>query len=537
MSTHVAADPRRLAPDDPARIEAALVLAARALTTHLDVEGVCRAVLDAVADVFGATSGWILLYDPAARQLRTVASRGHGSEVFDALTIAPDVGILGLAFTTRQVVFVPNVRSDNRWFDVPRVHHADLRSVFTIPLLAGGESVGVIGLDSPRFDDERPPTDTDISRLEALAAQAAIAIRNARLYHASEEDRRRLRALLQEQQRLRSHVTHLEEHVKVAGAFGDIVGTSAALREAVQQAELAAPGDTTILLLGETGTGKELLARFIHERSTRTKASFVPVNCAALPEALVESELFGHEKGAFTGAVARKPGKFEIAQRGTIFLDEIGDLPRDAQAKLLRVLQERQVQRIGSTQSVSVDVRVVAATNQDLEQAIGNRLFRPDLYYRLSVFPIRLPPLRERPEDIQQLADYFRVHFSTRLRKDIHHVTPAALQKLEGYGWPGNIRELQNVIERAVILTQGTVIEPEAIITTSGRKRTSTPVMPSPIVTLAEAERRAIIGALAQANWRVSGTGGAAELLGLKATTLHAKMKKLGIERPPKMAR
>src|SRR5215467_488970 len=213
MSVNVAVEPRRTLPDDPARIEAALVLAARALTAHLDIEGVCGAVLDAVADVFGATSSWILLYDPAARQLRTAASRGHGSEAFDALTIAPDVGILGLAFTTRKVVFVPDVRNDNRWFDVPRVHHTDLRSVFTIPLLAGGEPVGVIGLDSMRFNADWPPTDTDISRFEALAAQAAIAIRNARLYHASEEDRRRLRVLLQEQQRLRSHVTHLEEHV------------------------------------------------------------------------------------------------------------------------------------------------------------------------------------------------------------------------------------------------------------------------------------------------------------------------------------
>jgi len=322
----------------------------------------------------------------------------------------------------------------------------------------------------------------------------------------------------------------------MAGAFRDIVGTSAVLREAVEQAALAAPGDTTILLMGETGTGKELLARFIHEKSTRTKGSFVPVNCAALPESLVESELFGYEKGAFTGAVARKPGKFEIAQRGTIFLDEIGDLPRDAQAKLLRVLQDRQVQRIGSTQSVSVDVRVVAATNQDLEQAIGNKLFRADLYYRLSVFPIRLPPLRERPEDIRELADYFRVHFSTKLRKDIQQVAPAALEKLEGYGWPGNIRELQNVMERAVILTPGTVIETDAVIIPSASRLTPAAVTPSTTVTLSEAERQAILGALTQASWRVSGAGGAAELLGLKATTLHAKMKKLGIDRPPKMA-
>ena len=531
MSLSVA-DPQSFSSDDPARIEAALVLAARSLTAHLDVEGVCRAVLDATVDVFGATSSWILLYDTTAKELRTVGSRGRGSAVFEGLSLAPSVGILGLAFTTRQVVFVPNVRSDDRWFDVPRVHDADLHSVFTIPLLCGHDAVGVIGLDSPRFSEDRPPTETDISRFEALAAQAAIAITNARLYHASEEDRRRLRTMLQEQQRLRSHVTHLEEHVKVAGVFRDIVGTSTALQDAVRQAELAAPGDTTILLLGETGTGKELLARFIHNRSSRTKGSFVPVNCAALPEALVESELFGHEKGAFTGAIARKPGKFEIAQRGTIFLDEIGDLPRDAQAKLLRVLQDRQVQRVGSTQAVGVDVRVVAATNQDLEQAISTKSFRPDLYYRLSVFPIRLPPLRERRDDIVELTGYFRAHFSMKLRKEVERISPAALSRLEAYDWPGNIRELQNVIERAVILTQGPVIEADAITITSAQQQMSISAPNGKVLTLADAERHAILGALAQANWRVSGSGGAADLLDLKPTTLHAKMKKLGIRRP-----
>ena len=465
MSLNVASNPLPSALSDrrPGNVEEALVKAARTLTSHLDVDGVCAAVLDAVENVFGATSSWILLYDAGIKQLRTVCSRGRGSDAFRDLTIPPDVGILGLAFTRRTVIFVPDVKADDRWFDASRVHEAPLRSVFTVPLMSGSEVLGVVGLDSPGFDADRPPGDTDIARLEALAAQAAIAIANARLYSASEEDRRRLRSLLQEQHRLRSHVNHLEEHVKVTGAFGAIVGESAALKEAVAQAALAAPGDTTILLLGETGSGKELLARFIHERSGRSKGPFVPVNCAALPEALVESELFGHEKGAFTGAIARKPGKFEIAHRGTIFLDEIGDLPKEAQAKLLRVLQDRQVHRVGSTHSVEVDVRVVAATNQDLERAIGTRQFRQDLYYRLSVFPVRIPPLRERREDIPELARYFAMHFSTKLRKNVESVTAAALQRLQSYDWPGNIRELQNVMERAVILTQGTAVDADAI--------------------------------------------------------------------------
>lgn len=499
------------------------------LTAHLDVDGVCGAILDAVADVFGATSTWILLYDSSTRCLRTVCSRGRGSGAFAGLAIAPDVGILGLAFTTRKVVFVPDVRDDDRWFDAPRVHQTGLRSVFTVPLVSGNETLGVVGLDSPRFDAACPPSDADISRLEALAAQAAVAITNARLFDANEEDRRRLRSLLQEQRRLRSHVTHLEEHVKVSGGFKDIVGQSPALMEVVKQATLAAPGDTTILLLGETGSGKELLARFIHERSRRSQGPFVPVNCAALPEALVESELFGHEKGAFTGAIARKPGKFEIAHRGTVFLDEIGDLPKEAQAKLLRVLQDREVQRVGSTHSIDVDVRVVAATNQDLEQAIATRAFRADLYYRLSVFPIRIPPLRERRDDVQELARYFVLHFSVKLRKNIQGVSPAALERLQAYDWPGNVRELQNVIERAVILARGSTVDADAITLAAQHQQPVAESQPAEVVTLAEAERRAIVTALDAADWRISGGDGAADLLGLKPTTLHAKMKKLGI--------
>jgi formate hydrogenlyase transcriptional activator len=513
------------------RIEEALVKAARMLTSHLDVDGVCSATLDAVEDVFRAGSSWMMLYDAGAKQLRTVCWRGRGSEVFRNLAIPLDVGILGLAFTSREVVFVPDVKRDHRWFDAPRVHAAALRSVFAVPLVNRDSVLGVVGLDSPWFTADRPPSESDIARLEALAAQAAIAIANARLYSASEEDRRRLRSLLQEQQRLRDHVAHLEQHVKVTGAFKEIVGDSSALKRTLEQAALAAPGDTTILLLGETGSGKELLARFIHEQSSRVNGPFVPVNCAALPEALVESELFGHEKGAFTGAVARKPGKFEIAHQGTILLDEIGDLPKEAQAKLLRVLQDREVQRVGSTRSIQVDVRVVAATNHDLEAAIGTRLFRPDLYYRLSVFPIHIPPLRERREDIPALACYFARHFATRLHKNITGVTLAALQRLQAFDWPGNVRELQNVMERAVILTQGNLVDTEAV---AMRFESHPPAAPPlrDAVTLLEAERHAITAALEVSHWRVSGTGGAAGLLALKPTTLHAKMKKLGIHRP-----
>ena len=512
-------------------IEAGLVRAARALTARLDVDRVCHAVLTTVGDVFGARASWILLYHSGTKQLRTVCCLGAGGEAFRDLVVPLDRDVLGLAFKSRKVVFIPRVKDDDRWLDPERVHATDLESVFAIPLVYRNDVLGVLGLDSPRFTAERPPTDAHIARLEAFAAQAAIALANARLYEASEEDRRRLRSLLAEQSRLRGHVTHLEEHIRFTGAFREIVGTSTSLQDAVNQAALAAPGDTTILLLGETGCGKELLARFIHERSARSKGPFVPVNCAALPESLVESELFGHEKGAFTGAIARKPGKFEIANRGTVLLDEIGDLPKDAQAKLLRVLQDREVHRVGSTRPIDVDVRVIAATNQDLEHAVESHAFREDLYYRLSVFPIRIPPLRERRDDIQALADHFVKHFAAKLRKVANTVDPGAIRRLQEYDWPGNIRELQNVIERAVVLTQSTVVEADAILIH--------PISPSRLSptqahapTFADSERNAIVAALEAAHWRVSGTDGAAHRLGLKPTTLHAKMKKLGIHRP-----
>jgi transcriptional regulator with GAF, ATPase, and Fis domain len=272
----------------------------------------------------------------------------------------------------------------------------------------------------------------------------------------------------------------------------------------------------------------------------------VAVNCAALPEALVESELFGHEKGAFTGALARKLGKFELADRGTLFLDEIGDLPPEAQAKLLRVLQEREVHRVGGTRPVAVNVRLLAATNQDLASCMQEGRFRPDLYYRLSVFPIRLAPLRERRDDIPLLVNHFVRRFAERLHKPVPSVTPEAMQQFVSYEWPGNVRELQNVVERAVILARGTTIGRDLIVVQPSPLRAASrphalsiapresDVQPASgvIVPFSEAERRAILRALDMTGWRISGRGGAAEILGLKPTTLHAKMKKLGIHRP-----
>jgi formate hydrogenlyase transcriptional activator len=525
--------------------EEALVASALSLADRLDVQGTCDAILDAVERVFGARASWILLHDPTSDRLVTTRFRGPGADSYAGLTVPCDRGIVGLAFTRGETVFVPDAQNEDRWIDPDRVHHSELRSVFTVPLVHDDTRMGVVGLDSPRFSAEAPPGPTDLALLRAIAALAAIGIKNARLFQDVEEDRVRLRRLLQDRRQLRTEVGHLREEVRSAHAFSKVVGESTATQEVLSQVDVVAPADSTVLLVGETGTGKELIARAIHERSRRASSPFVAVNCAALPEALVESELFGHEKGAFTGALARKPGKFELADRGTLFLDEIGDLPPEAQAKLLRVLQEREVQRVGGTRPVPVNVRLIAATNQDLEECMRTGRFRQDLFYRLSVFPVRLPPLRERPEDIPPLVSHFVRRFAERQHKAVPHVSREAMEQLTAYDWPGNVRELQNIIERAVILSRGGVIGCDLVPVRSGlRSAASTPpaalprteVRPpgsgTPVVAFSEAERRAILRALDLTGWRISGRGGAADVLGLKPTTLHAKMKKLGIHRP-----
>jgi transcriptional regulator with GAF, ATPase, and Fis domain len=322
------------------------------------------------------------------------------------------------------------------------------------------------------------------------------------------------------------------------------VGDSRAFREVLSEVDLVAPADSTVLLVGETGTGKELVARIIHDRSRRSMHPFVAVNCAALPETLVESELFGYEKGAFTGALTRKPGKFELADRGTILLDEVGDLPVQAQAKLLRVLQEREVLRVGGTRPIGVNVRLIAATNRDLEACMQSGAFRPDLFYRLSVFPIHLPPLRERREDIPKLVALLVRRFAERQHKPVPVLADGVMEQLLEHDWPGNVRELQNVVERAVILARDSVITSDLLaVRRTVQPPASIAVRPrvppangngssARVLPFFEAERCTILRALETTGWRISGRGGAADVLRLKPTTLHAKMKRLGIHRP-----
>ncbi|MBS0278132.1 MAG: sigma 54-interacting transcriptional regulator [Proteobacteria bacterium] len=300
------------------------------------------------------------------------------------------------------------------------------------------------------------------------------------------------------------------------------------MRRLLKQIETVAPTDSTVLLTGETGTGKELLARAVHDHSSRTNGTFVKLNCAAIPTGLLESELFGHEKGAFTGAITQRIGRFELAHRGTIFLDEVGEIPLELQPKLLRVLQEREFERLGSTRTMKTDARLIAATNRDLAAMVEERQFRADLYYRLNVFPIQVPSLRERREDIPLLVSYFAQQFSRRFNKEIATIPSDTMAALTRYHWPGNIRELQNIVERAVILSPGPALQiPLAEL--RGEAAATVQEHAGTAQTFEAAERAAIIKALKDANGKVAGPGGAAERLGLKRSTLQAKMRKLGV--------
>jgi PAS domain S-box-containing protein len=347
-----------------------------------------------------------------------------------------------------------------------------------------------------------------------------------------------LKTALDEVQRLKDQLHHeniyLQEEIRVASEFGEIMGRSEPLVRVLRQAEQVAPLDTTVLILGETGTGKELLAHAIHRLSHRQRRSLVKVNCAALPAPLIETELFGHEKGAFTGADSRHIGRFEIAHEGTIFLDEVGELPLDLQAKLLRVLEEGEFERVGGSRTVKVDVRLIAATNRNLEQAVHNGTFRSDLYYRLNIFPITLPPLRERKEDVSILVRHFVKQLSQKFGKEIEGVPQDAMAKLRNYSWPGNIRELRNVIERAVIITQGPMLslidklESRPAGLDSDQQSEGNELDQ----TFEQHEYNLIVRTLTKVHWKLEGPGGAAELLNIHPSTLRSRMRKLRIERP-----
>jgi len=382
----------------------------------------------------------------------------------------------------------------------------------TVPLSTSTRPLGVMILGSRRVNHFAAK---DLELLSQVATQISLALENALAYADLNASRNRI-----EEERL-----YFESEVRAEYNFEDIVGKSPALRQVLDQIAIVAPTDSTVLLHGETGTGKELMARAIHSLSARREHTFVRLNCAAIPTGLLESELFGHEKGAFTGALAKKKGRLEIADQGTLFLDEIGDIALELQPKLLRALQEQEFERLGSTKIIQVDVRLIAATHQDLPAMIRNHQFREDLFYRLNVFPIEIPPLRERREDIPLLVHFFVSSLSRRMRKKICSIPKHAMEALTTAAWPGNIRELENFLERAVILTQGEELK----VPVQELKRSSSVRSTASNTTFEQAERRVIIDALKAASRKISGKGGAAEHLGLKRTTLQNKIRKLGI--------
>jgi transcriptional regulator with GAF, ATPase, and Fis domain len=393
------------------------------------------------------------------------------------------------------------------------------KSTVIVPLSVGGGPV-FGGLTFVGMREERDWSETVVKGFRLIAQVFANALARKR---ADEQLKRHVDEIEELKQRLERENIYLREEVKLLGEHADIVGRSVSMKKVLSQAEQVAQTDSTVLLLGETGTGKELLARAIHRMSMRKDRPMVTVNCASLPPTLIESELFGREKGAYTGAMTKMIGRFEIADGATLFLDEIGELPLELQSKLLRVLEEGSFERLGSTQPLHVNVRVIAATNRDIEQEVKAGKFRPDLFYRLNVFPIVIPPLCEHPEDIPLLVRAFVKEFQKRMGKEIESIPKKTMQALQSYSWPGNVRELRNVIEHAIILGKGKTLDVHLPKSASSETKATG--------NLADIERKHMMAVLEKTGWRIAGQGGAAEVLGLKRTTLQAKIKKFGIKR------
>jgi formate hydrogenlyase transcriptional activator len=400
-----------------------------------------------------------------------------------------------------------------------RVREHGAQSFCWLPLTTARRRLGALVFTSkqPAMYDE-----SNFHFLQLVVNQVAVAVENALAFQEIE-------AL---KDKLAKEKAYLEEEVRTGHEFGDMIGESPALRVVLKKVQTVAPTDSTVLVCGETGTGKELIARAVHDRSPRKGRTFVKLNCAAIPTGLLESELFGHERGAFTGAISQKVGRFELANHGTLFLDEVGDIPVELQPKLLRVLQEQEFERLGGTRTIHVNVRLVAATNRDLAWMVAKGRFRSDLYYRLNVFPLTLPPLRERPDDIPRLVRHFTQRFARRMHRHIETIPSSVMDALVRYPWPGNVRELQNVIERAVILSKGA----ELVVSIADLQTVPAPAANAAAtalpITLVDAEREHILRALTASDWVVGGPMGAATRLGMKRSTLQKKMQKLGISRP-----
>jgi formate hydrogenlyase transcriptional activator len=506
------------------------------LVTTRELPELFRGIVSTIERVIQLDYTSLALLDPTTGLLKIFALDFPGRQqlIKQEVVIPRDASPAGHAIASGKPLLARGDELDRYPSEIVRTLRAEgLQTICCVPLINHGHTFGTLNLASRRIDAFTSP---DVELLQQVASQIAIAVENALAF-------KEIDAL---KDKLAEEKLYLEEEIRSEFNFEEIIGDSPLLKHALGQLELVAPATTTALILGETGTGKELIARAIHNLSPRRQRTFVKVNCAAIPSGLLESELFGHERGAFTGAINQKIGRFELADRGTLFLDEVGDLPLELQPKLLRVLQEQEFERLGSNRTQRVDVRVVAATNQDLAKLVAERAFRSDLYYRLNVFPITIPALRERPEDVALLVRYFVQKFSRRLNKTVEYVPAQAMDALVHYSWPGNVRELENLVERAVILSPGKELRvPVSELKAATATAVADPSMEvsvgegtvhsassSVMTTLEEAERQHILRALRQTEWRIAGPRGAAAVLGMKRTTLQARMRKLNIRRP-----
>jgi formate hydrogenlyase transcriptional activator len=489
------------------------------VVSNLDLRDLLRAISASIRRVMECDAAGVALPDCDGRQLRVYALDFPGSKgmIQEDHLISLENSPLGRAFQTGEPVLVNQKDLGQAGSEESAVVDGEgIKSSCHIPLVSRNRTVGVLAV--ARLG-ERVFTPEEVGFLTQVAGPVAIAVENSCAY----------RQIADLKDKLAQEKLYLEDEIRAELNFEEILGESATLRRTLEQVEKVAPTDSTVLIYGETGTGKELIARAIHDRSARRANSFVKLNCAAIPTGLLESELFGHEKGAFTGAVAQRIGRFELAHRGTMFLDEIGEIPLELQPKLLRVLQEREFERLGSARTLRTDARLIAATNRDLASHVNEKRFREDLFYRLNVFPVHVPPLRERAEDIPLLVRHFAQQFSRRMNRTIHSIPTEAMNALAAYHWPGNIRELQNVIERAVILSSGPVLRVElpdlkqVAAGANGRlkKREESE----------ESERKQILAVLEESHWVLSGPDGAAARLGLKRSTLQYRMNKLGVSR------
>jgi formate hydrogenlyase transcriptional activator len=487
------------------------------LVSNLECRDLLRPVSASIRQVMHCDSVGVWLPDTEHLYLRQLAmdfpeSRGF---VTEDLLQPIERSLVGGVFKSGEPLILDAMSQQVDHVESSEARAEAFESGCALPLISRGRTLGVLTLAS-RIENSFSSEDVDF--LTRVAGQIAIAVENALAY----------REIAELKDKLAQEKLYLEDELRGEMDYEGIVGQSSGLRHVLNLVETVAPSDSTVLLLGETGTGKELIARAIHERSGRKQRTFVKLNCAAIPTGLLESELFGHERGAFTGAIAQKIGRLELADQGTLFLDEVGDIPLEIQPKLLRALQEREFERLGSNRTKRVNVRLVAATNRDLESMMENREFRRDLYYRLNVFPIRIPPLRERPEDIPLLVRYFAQKYGRHMQKQIESIPGEAMQKLSSWHWLGNIRELENFIERSVILTRGTALQvPITELSYNGR---NAPLTGTRTSTRAANERDEIVRTLKVTSGRVGGPNGAAARMGIKRTTLISRMKKFGIE-------